>query len=377
MRVAMIAGNNGSGGLINYIKGIVAADVVPNNWVIRLYCGENLADKIKSIAPRIDVCSTIYCVEKGKDVVIGKQLPDKLISMVDDFGPDVVLYLNGWLRYGLEKYPNVMILHNQLLIDDKQLFRHGINYQLLTLLGFRYRVRKSLREADGVVFLSENSKKQTEEKKIKFKDGRVILVGFEDENRIEKHVLKPLSSPPSFIYVSPLFSYKNHIELVKAFSILKNEGFEFELRLIGQVDKYIFRRLKKLIRQNNMEKNIIFYNHVPHNQIKTLIDESEIFIYASSMEITRYGLLEGMARGSVIISSDRVGLPDMLGKGGVFFDPEKVSSICTAIKTIISDENLRARTSAVALQRSRLFTWEKAATELYNYLKFITREKKK
>ena len=61
----------------------------------------------------------------------------------------------------------------------------------------------------------------------------------------------------------------------------------------------------------------------------------DIFVYASCLETTGYGLIEGMARGSVIMVADKSGFKDILGDGGVYFDPAIPKSIFEAASRLI------------------------------------------
>ena len=167
MKIVMIAGDGGSGGLIGYIKGLISTDSMPANFEIILFCGPNLFKKFKDLKTKIKLISTEFAQEKGIDVVVNRYLPKELIKKIDAEKPDVIFFMNGYVRKGLEKYPNVMVLHNQLYIDNYEFLRMGKTIKTLKLFAFRFAVRRSMKKADGVIFLSEFSKKQTDEKRIK------------------------------------------------------------------------------------------------------------------------------------------------------------------------------------------------------------------
>lgn len=373
-KIAMISGNGGSGGLIGYIKGILLADVVPENTIIKFYCGRNLAEKIDTVVKNIEICTTDDLNEKGKDIVFGKRLSNRFIKMVDDFHPNVVFFVNGYIRKGLEKCPNVMVLHNQLYIDKKQLWREGLTIGLLKRLLFRRCVINSMNKADGVVFLSNFSMNQTLECGHKIKNAKVIPFGFEDKNRIDKVLLKPIGNPIKFIYISAIFPYKNHKEIVKGLSKLKADGLEIELHFVGSSDKKTLKKLYNTIKDRNMEQNVVFHNWVDHDMIKHYIDNMDVFVYASSIETTGYGLLEGMARGACIISSNQSGFDEILGGGGVYFDPENIDNIYHAAKKIINNEELRKKCANKAFINSADYSWENAASNLYEFLLSFARD---
>lgn len=371
MKIAMLAGNGGSGGLIAYIKGLISANVVPKDSEVVLFCGGNLATKLVDVADRISIHSTPFVNERGLEVVTNKYLNNSLIELIDKFNPDLVFFLNGYIRKGLEHYPNIMVLHNQLYIDNKQLWRQGFSYLTLTLFAFRYHVRKSMKNSDGVIFLSEASMKQAIDKKIYFKKGTVTYFGIEEENRIEQVIQKPLNTPINMIYISAIYPYKNHIELVRGLNLIKKDNIPFKLHLVGAADPKTKNKLDKLIKKYDMVSSVIYHNWVEHEKINEMIDAADIFLYPSSIETTGFGLMEGMARGAAIASSNQSCFPGILNDGGIYFNPKDRISIYKALKALISDDNLRILHSKRALDISRLYTWDKLAKETYDFLNCI------
>jgi glycosyltransferase involved in cell wall biosynthesis len=376
MKIAMIAGNGGSGGLIAYIKGLITANVVPENAEIKLFCGTSLAENLDEVADRIKIHPTNLANESGKDIVLNRPLNKKFIEIIDIYNPEIVVFLNGYIRKGLEHYPNVMILHNQLYVDNKQLWRQGVSKLTLILLAFRHHVRKSMRNSSGVIFLSNASRMQAKDKRLKYKKSKVTYFGLEQENRKGFFEEKPLNTPINMIYISAIYPYKNQIELVKGLSLLKKDKVDFRLHLVGIADPKTKKKLISVIKQNHLQDNVVFYDWVRHDDIKKMIDSSDIFLYPSSIETTGYGLMEGMGRGIPIASSDTECFREILGDGGIYFNPNDSMSIYSAVKTLINDKQLRSKYASDALEISKKFTWDNLAIETYKFLKLIVSEEK-
>lgn len=372
MKIVMISGNGGSGGLIGYIKGLLSFHYNPEEVEVVLFCGRNLAKKLETVKTPVRIIGTKHAAEKGIDIVLNRPLHPKLIEKIKYEEPDVVFFLNGYIRKGLEMYPNLMTLHNQLYIDFFQLARHGFSKIALSLIAFRFAVTRSMRKADGVIFLSEFSKNQTDQKRIHYNNGIVIPFGFEKENRTTDIRVLSSNKKIKLIYISAIFPYKNHLNLLKAISELKSEGYNIELYLVGQKVKPYYKKIEKAIATLDLKKEVILHDWVDHERIKHLIDISDIFIYASSTETTGYGLLEGMARGALIASSNQAGFPSMLKDGGVYFEPKNIESIKKAIEYLIglsSEERIKLRENA--LEYSSEYSWEKAAQQHYEYFSSI------
>ena len=247
MRIVMISGNGGSGGLNGYIKGIISAEVVPPDAQIRFYCGPDFARKIDVVTSGIEIRVTNELCNEGINLVFGKKFSPNFVNEIDTFLPDIVFFMNGYIRRGLEHYPNIMVLHNQLFIDTKQLWRFGLSTSLLKLFILKRSVINSMKRSSGVIFLSKFSMEQALERNRKINNPIVIPFGFENENRKGSIDIKALGNPVRFLYISAIYPYKNQIELVRGLSMFKRENLNIELHLVGNCDNRTYRKLKKTI----------------------------------------------------------------------------------------------------------------------------------
>ena len=66
-------------------------------------------------------------------------------------------------------------------------------------------------------------------------------------------------------------------------------------------------------------------------------------------------LLEGMASGVPIISSNYGPMPEILGDCGLYFDPENVNSLITALSCFMDNPNRCLEMAADAQERAKLF----------------------
>ena len=65
-------------------------------------------------------------------------------------------------------------------------------------------------------------------------------------------------------------------------------------------------------------------------------------------------------------------MPEMLGDGGVLFDPENVESIAAAVLTLVKDPELRMRASRAARDRASQYSWARCAEETFSFLARMT-----
>ena len=69
-------------------------------------------------------------------------------------------------------------------------------------------------------------------------------------------------------------------------------------------------------------------------------------------------LIEGMAAGMPIASSNRGPMPEVLGDAGVYFEPESVNSIVQALEGLLLSNAKRAELARKAVMKSQSFNWQ-------------------
>ena len=72
-------------------------------------------------------------------------------------------------------------------------------------------------------------------------------------------------------------------------------------------------------------------------------------------------MLEAMACGTPVISSDRAALPELTGDAGLSVNPESVDALAAAMTRVLTDTALAAALRRRGLERSRQFSWRETA----------------
>jgi len=107
---------------------------------------------------------------------------------------------------------------------------------------------------------------------------------------------------------------------------------------------------------------------VPHKDLPSHLANTDLFIFASSCENMPNTLVEAMAVGLPIACSNRGPMPEILGEGGVYFNPEDPQSIANAVEEIIKPPSLRRPIATRAKQRSEEFSWARCASETWSFI---------
>lgn len=360
MKIVMIAGGGGSGGLKGYLKGFLgAADVEMEEKInISVICTKELADTLYGkIASNVTLIPMKEAEIKLKDCVKNKPLHPAVLSCIEKERPDVIYFPNSIIYKGCERYPIVLEMHNQLYVDSRQFWRQRLTKTTCSLLIQRHFARKSMKYADLVIFDSKQSKTQCMNAGFKIKDSFVTYFGVEDSEREYRECTNLVRNPIRFVYISTIFPYKNQIPLLRGMAELKKRGCLFQLDLVGSGPKRYMHDLKREIIHLELEKEICLHNWVEHEKVKEMIDRSDIFIYASAIETSGFGLMEGMVRGAVIACNKESCMPEILQDGGVLFDVYSPNDVADTIQKLLKDRNLRKECARKAYEISLKYTW--------------------
>ena len=95
---------------------------------------------------------------------------------------------------------------------------------------------------------------------------------------------------------------------------------------------------------------------------------AELFVYPSVYEGFGLPLIEAMASGVPVVTSNVSALPEVAGDAAVTADPLSIDSIASAIERVATDSVLRAQMRERGLSRAAQFTWERTAAETWRVL---------
>lgn len=164
----------------------------------------------------------------------------------------------------------------------------------------------------------------------------------------------------SLLYLSNLMAEKGYIELIQAAAALIKEGENIELNLVGAIqNESEFQEVKKFIDENNLGNQIQYHGTKRGEEKKKFFLESDIMALPTKYKVEGQpmSIIEGMAAGLPIISSDRGIIAELIEECGVLTEPT-VDEIKNAIKRLVTDEEERRR-----LGRASREIYEKYYTE--------------
>ncbi len=157
-----------------------------------------------------------------------------------------------------------------------------------------------------------------------------------------------------FIYVGRLVSEKGVATLLKAFSMLVQDGTHAKLAIVG--DGNWRERLEVLANKLDIKEKVIFFGRRTGQDLLAVIEEGKIAVVPSEWEEPMGGVaLELLAAGKNIIVSKRGGLAECIGDAGLTFQNGDEEELYSKMKQLLTDS---------LLQKSQL---DKAAAQLAHF----------
>ncbi len=153
--------------------------------------------------------------------------------------------------------------------------------------------------------------------------------------------------------------HKNLLALIDALALIPTEDRPV-LVLPGYPTAHEA-ELRERARSLGVDGDVRFPAWVSGEELEGLWALARAFVFPSLYEGFGLPVLEAMARGVPVASSNASSLPEVAGDAALLFDPREVSEIAGALTRLLDDEELRWRLRARGHERVELFTWERAA----------------
>jgi len=110
--------------------------------------------------------------------------------------------------------------------------------------------------------------------------------------------------------------------------------------------------------------NIQLLQHIPTERLASLLHDATAAVFLSRYEGFGIPVVEAMAAGTPVISSNRGALPEVVGKAGLLLDPEETGSVVEAIRWFSRDAAARAEYIARGSIRAEGYRWERCVERL-------------
>jgi len=246
-----------------------------------------------------------------------------------------------------------------------------------------YHKRHIMDKVDMFLPFTETAKKTLQiegvpEKKIEVIYPGVDLGRFKPGKKLEDLLEKNNIPKNSFVilYVGKLVSWKGVHNLVYAAKILKDKGVkDFVIAVAGKGAQK--ENMERLMKETSTENHFRFLNFVSYDEVPDVYRMADIFVLPSYPTMTwqeQFGmvLIEAMACGKPVISTNSGSIPEVIGDAGVLISPGNFFQLAEAIGNFMNNRDFALEMRNRARRRvETYFDAQKNAMRFYEVVKAL------
>jgi glycosyltransferase involved in cell wall biosynthesis len=234
---------------------------------------------------------------------------------------------------------------------------------------------RSARAADAIIINSESLR--AEIRRYLEVDPRKLKLIYEavdhdlfrpgDAGAARSHIARHGVTKPFVLFVSSLWPYKNCDGLLRAWALARGALGDRQLVVVGagRDEKYVA-SLHALAAELGMAGDVVFVGAVPLEETVCFYRAADLFVYPSLNETFGLPILEAMACGCPVVTSDTSAMPETAGGAAVLADPTDPAAVAKALAEAVGPDRDRLRD--LGLRRAAQFTWgATAASTLDTY----------
>ena len=146
--------------------------------------------------------------------------------------------------------------------------------------------------------------------------------------------------------------------------------------LMADLDRHYLNDIISRNHIENIRQHIEMPGYIVNSDLPYVYSAAFAFLYTSLRESFGIPLLEAMACGTPVVTSNTSSMPEIGGKDAILVNPESPEEICEQLLRLETDKAYYQQQVQVGLQRSKLFSWKFTAEQLLSLYETVYREKK-
>lgn len=158
---------------------------------------------------------------------------------------------------------------------------------------------------------------------------------------------------------------KNLPLLMQALALMKPKTSEMKLLKVGSPQFGEERiRLRSLISTLGLRDDVLFFDHVPDEDLPLFYNAAQVFVMPSLYEGFGLPALEAMACGTAVVCANTGSLPEVVGESGLQVSPRDPETLASRLLELLQSEERRLDLARSGQERAACFTWEREAREV-------------
>ncbi len=306
-------------------------------------------------------------------VFVAQLLQSNLLSYDKKLSPNSIFHATEHLLIPLTNVPSVITIHD-IIPHLFPKYHKKLNYWFL-----KYAMPLFCKRATAIVTVS-NSTKNDIVKYYKIPAEKIHVI----PEAAAEHFHQPSPSkiaevkekyelPADYLlHIGTIEPRKNLDRLVDVLLELRNSGHPNLTLVLAGAKGWLYEDFFARLEAENLKSIVISPGWIDDGDLPGLIAGARLGVQPSLYEGFGLPILEHMACGQVVASSNRSSLPEVGGDAAVYFDPEDVSDMVNVIDSILTDPKTYEARQKLSLEQAKRFSWEKTATatiELYDKIR--------
>ena len=259
-------------------------------------------------------------------------------------------------------------------IHDMAFRRYPETVRFRTKKMLQFYLKKSIKRADAIVTVSKFTKQELlyfykvpKEKVFVVSNGvnRAVFRPDYSNEKVEQVKASYGIFGDYFLYLGTLEPRKNLLRLVMAYQNLQQERKEMlpKLVLAGGTG-WMCSELFQTVEQSEQKEQILFTGYIKDRDVPLLMKGASVFCFPSLYEGFGMPVLEAMACGTPVLTSNRTALAEIAGEAAVKVNPESIGELKEGLKRLYQDRELAEKCREKGLERAEYYTWKAAAKRL-------------
>ncbi|MEA5420942.1 glycosyltransferase family 1 protein [Spirulina sp. CCNP1310] len=248
-----------------------------------------------------------------------------------------------------QKFPIVITVHDLIPLRFPKLISFLRFY-------FRHYVARVVAEATHVICDSEATAQDLRNiLGLSVRNVSVIPLAYDHQHFYPRHLPKE----NYFLYVGRHDHYKNLGRLIDAFATLADR--DVILKIAGGFDHRNTPLLQQQAEALGVGDRVQFLSYVSYQDLPLLIGGAIALVFPSLWEGFGLPVLEAMACGTPVITSNCASLPEVAGDAAILINPYKVGELADAMANVYRDSQLWSHLHQAGLAQAQRFSWQKTA----------------
>lgn len=169
----------------------------------------------------------------------------------------------------------------------------------------------------------------------------------------------PGADVPFILSAGKISPRKNFQGVIEALGKIK-DCVPHHLVAVGG-DGWDFAQVKDRVREYGIQDRVHFVGYVSDEQLRALYRRASVYVHASLFEGFGLTVLEAMASGCPVVTSNCSSLPEVAGDAALLVDPHNSDEIAAALVSVCGDFKLADLLKSKGISRAQTFSWKKCA----------------